>query len=139
MKLQKNSYLRLASAAKLSTLFLILSVTCPIGINAAVKETQSVGQEDINKAITPVSSAQSKKDDKKNTANDPASLGKLLYENHCLSCHESLVHIRGAHKAKTFEDVQYWVGRWALELDVKWSADEIDAVVQHLNDTYYHY
>jgi len=31
------------------------------------------------------------------------------------------------------------VGRWSQEVGTKWSADEIDAVVQYLNDTFYHY
>ncbi|WP_455212173.1 hypothetical protein [Kaarinaea lacus] len=106
--------------------------------SAAVQQTQGVEKDTIN-ATASVSSSESKKNDKKSLANEPEPLGKLLYENHCLSCHESMVHIRGAHKAKTFTDVQYWVGRWAQELDIKWSADEIDAVVQHLNDTFYHY
>lgn len=85
------------------------------------------------------SASHAKGNSEKSLANEPSPRGQLLYENHCHRCHESLVHIREAHKAKTYEDVQYWVGRWAQELDVKWSADEIDSVVQYLNNMYYHY
>jgi cytochrome c5 len=139
VKLQIISCLRLKSLTKLQTLGLIAGMVVSLSSSAAVQEAQSVKQEDVDTAITPVSSSQSKKDDKKSLANEPEPLGKMLYENHCLSCHESMVHIRETQKAKTIEDIQYWVGRWSIELDVKWSADEIDAVVQHLNETFYHY
>jgi cytochrome c1 len=69
----------------------------------------------------------------------PKSRGQLLYENHCLSCHESMVHIRQRSKAATFEDVQYWVGRWSQELDLGWASEEIEAVAEYLNGEFYHY
>ena len=75
----------------------------------------------------------------KNLANEPLPRGQLLYENQCHSCHESTVHIREDHKAKSYADIQYWVGRWSNEVGTKWSADEIDSVVQYLNSTFYHY
>jgi len=129
---------------KLQTInFAVLSVISglifPLWANAAVIDNQNAEQEFVDMTITTASNGESKKDGKQSLENEAVPRGKLLYENHCLSCHESLVHIRQDHKAKTYEDVQYWVGRWAVELDVKWSADEIDAVVQHLNDTFYHY
>ncbi len=139
MKPQTTSRLRIKSVTKLPTLCLVLGMVVPLLSCAAVKDTSSIEQANMDTATTPKSSSESKKDDNKSLANEPAALGKMLYENHCRSCHESMVHIRGAHKAKTYQDIQYWVGRWALELDVKWSADQIDAVVQHLNDTFYHY
>jgi cytochrome c5 len=132
-------YLKPIFISKLLILGLMLSVLVPLISCAAVKDNQTTEKQDIDTAMTPVKDSKSKHDEQENLANEPASRGKLLYENHCHSCHESLVHIRGAHKAKTYEDIQYWVGRWALETDLKWSADEIDAVVQHLNRTFYHY
>lgn len=138
MKLLINSNLKIKPVSQLRALGLILGMVVPLLSCAAVKEPQSVEKESVDTTAS-VSSSEGEKNDEKSLANEPESLGKMLYENHCLSCHESMVHIRGAHKAKTFSDIQYWVGRWAQELDVKWSADEIDAVVQHLNDTFYHY
>jgi cytochrome c5 len=126
-------------ARKAQTIGLVLGVAIPLSSCAAVKENQAVEVENIDTAVTSEVVVESKNNDQKDLANEPTSRGKLLYENHCHSCHESMVHIRGAHKAKTYEDIQYWVGRWAQELNVKWSADEIDDVVQHLNQTFYHY
>jgi hypothetical protein len=139
MKLKILSCFRRSPLTKQQALGLIAGMVAALSSCAAVKETQTVEQTDVDATLTQVTSSQGKKDDDNNLANEPASLGKLLYENHCHSCHESMVHIREKHKAKTFQDIQYWVGRWAMELDVKWSADQIDAVVQHLNDTFYHY
>ena len=53
--------------------------------------------------------------------------GEMLYTNHCLSCHESIVHIREKRSAKN------------LELDLKWSSHEVEDVVLYLNLRYYHY
>ena len=121
------------------TLSIIFLLLIPMLGYGALQETQAAEQEASVDKNTPESSSETENNGEKSLANEPESLGRLLYENHCLSCHESMVHIRNAHKAKTFTDVQYWVGRWAQELEIKWSADEIDAVVQHLNDTFYHY
>jgi len=110
----------------------------PLG-HAAVGEPRE-GQQPVpgDTDSTPQATAE-KNETNKNLANEPAARGKLLYENHCMSCHESMVHIRAASKAKTYEDIQYWVGRWATELKIKWSAEEIDDVVEHLNQTFYGY
>jgi mono/diheme cytochrome c family protein len=119
---------------------LVFSVTIPIVSCAAIEENPTK-EQDMSSAVTAAEGLDNQKADNEgeDLTNEPSSRGKLLYENHCHSCHESMVHIRGAHKAKTYEDIQYWVGRWTQELKVKWSADEIDDVVQYLNQTYYHY
>ena len=70
-------------------------------------------------------------------ANTPVPRGKLLYENHCTTCHDSTAHIRSDHKAKSIDDITYWVNRWQTELALKWKADEIQDVVNYLNDEYY--
>jgi len=121
------------------SLIVVLCVLLPDLICAAVEEPpvdQPPGVSITDKAKTSPKAPESRK---KNLANEPVPLGQLLYENQCHACHESTVHVRDDHKAKTYEDIQYWVGRWAKELDTKWSADEIEAVVRYLNDTYYHY
>ena len=135
----KVSHLKVKTGRKQQHLSLILGLILPLLSSAAVKQAQPVQQEGQSAANEPVVSSEAKQDDNKSLANEPEPRGKLLYENHCISCHESTVHIREAHKAKAYADIQYWVGRWAEDLDLKWSADEIDAVVQYLNDTFYHY
>ena len=65
------------------------------------------------------------------------SRGQLLYENHCLSCHESGVHIRENHKARTFQDVRQQVVRWSVELKLEWRSSETNDVAQYLYRAFY--
>ena len=39
--------------------------------------------------------------------------GQMLYENHCTSCHESMVYIRTKRKAKNYKEVANWVSQRA--------------------------
>jgi hypothetical protein len=63
--------------------------------------------------------------------------GQMLYENHCMACHESVVHIRGNHRAQSPEDLKGSVSHWANYLHLRWGQEEVDEVVNHLNDQYY--
>lgn len=65
--------------------------------------------------------------------------GQLLYENHCLSCHDSIVHIRTRHKARSLEEVRQSTRRWAKELRLPWSKEEIDEVSFYLNARFYRF
>jgi Raf kinase inhibitor-like YbhB/YbcL family protein len=69
----------------------------------------------------------------------PVSLerGRLLYENQCLACHESQVHIRKNHKMHNPDDVHREVIRWAEELQLSWQASEIEDVAAYLYQRYY--
>jgi cytochrome c5 len=75
----------------------------------------------------------------KSTASDTPALprGQLLYENHCRKCHESQVHIRENHKARSLADVQGWVYRWQTEEKLGWSTDEINDVSRYLAARFY--
>lgn len=66
-----------------------------------------------------------------------ASRGELLYENHCTGCHDSTVHIRANRKAKSITDLRGWAARWAGELKLNWSSDDIDDVAEYLARRYY--
>jgi mono/diheme cytochrome c family protein len=63
--------------------------------------------------------------------------GQMLYENHCLSCHESLVHIRAGQQAKSLPQLRANVQRWVEYLQLHWGREEVEDVVIHLNDQYY--
>jgi mono/diheme cytochrome c family protein len=65
--------------------------------------------------------------------------GRLLYENHCRSCHESNVHIRQTKAAKSLKAVRADVVRWQEALTLQWSPDDVGDVAEYLNDTWYHY
>lgn len=63
--------------------------------------------------------------------------GQLLYENHCMSCHESVVHIRTRQQAKSLPELQARVIHWAAYLRLRWGTQEVEDVVRHLNNQYY--
>lgn len=65
--------------------------------------------------------------------------GEMLYTNHCLSCHESIVHIREKRSAKNLDALRGAVIRWSQELELKWSSRDVEDVVLYLNLRYYHY
>lgn len=63
--------------------------------------------------------------------------GRMLYENHCLACHESQVHIRKNYKTQNPQAVHQEVIRWAEELQLSWQAGEIEDVAAYLYQRYY--
>jgi cytochrome c1 len=65
--------------------------------------------------------------------------GKLLYENHCMSCHESVVHIRDDRRAESLGEVTWQVSRWASEMDLDWRYPEVFDLVAYLNSRYYRF
>ena len=67
------------------------------------------------------------------------SRGQLLYQNHCIVCHESNVHIRNKKKAKSIAEINTWVSKWSTYRKLDWSESEINAVSTFLNNTYYKY
>ena len=72
-------------------------------------------------------------------ASTPLSRGQLLYENHCLKCHESQVHIRANRKSKSIDDVQSWVSKWQAEEKLDWGKSEITDVTSYLVDRFYQF
>jgi mono/diheme cytochrome c family protein len=65
--------------------------------------------------------------------------GRQLYENHCTGCHESNAHIRATGKAGSIADIRAQIVRWRGFLELPWSNQEIDDVLNFLNEQYYHY
>lgn len=63
--------------------------------------------------------------------------GQMLYENHCMSCHESVVFIRDNHRTQSLKALQGQVSHWANYLHLRWGRDEIGEVVVYLNNHYY--
>lgn len=70
---------------------------------------------------------------------DTPPRGQLLYENHCMTCHESMVHIRTRHKIKSLPALQAEVARWALNANLSWNKTEVEEVARHLDMRYYHF
>lgn len=63
--------------------------------------------------------------------------GQMLYENHCVSCHESVVHIRRDRRLRSLPELRAKVSFWADHLRLRWGTEEVDDVVTYLNDRYY--
>jgi len=69
----------------------------------------------------------------------PVPRGQLLYENHCMACHESVVHIRTRQSARTLAELQERVEHWARYLKLTWSAEDVRDVTGFLDSRYYRF
>jgi len=67
------------------------------------------------------------------------SRGMLLYENHCLGCHESRLHLREHRSARDMNELRHWVAHWAVQQALTWDANDVRDVAQYLNLRYYHF
>ena len=65
------------------------------------------------------------------------SYGEALYENHCTGCHESTLHLRDDRKATDLKQIEGQVRRWADYQNLDWQAEQVDAVRDYVNQTYY--
>ncbi len=113
-------------------------VCIPVVVVAANYEQKSASTNDLSHAEMPAPQDKHQPTgDEGSSVREPAGLGKMLYENHCTSCHESNIHIRENHKAKSVSDLYYWVNRWSTTLTLSWSEEQKNAVVEHLRATFY--
>jgi mono/diheme cytochrome c family protein len=67
------------------------------------------------------------------------SRGQLLYDNHCTTCHESMVHIRTRQQVSTLQELRNQVSRWAAYATLRWNKDEIEEVARYLNTRFYQF
>ncbi|MBL8343438.1 MAG: cytochrome C [Rubrivivax sp.] len=63
--------------------------------------------------------------------------GKLLYDIHCIACHNSQMHWRDARVVRDWPSLVTQVRLWQERGKLQWSDDDIAAVARHLNDTIY--
>ena len=63
--------------------------------------------------------------------------GRLLHENHCRMCHDSIAYKRGDHIAKNVAEVKAQVTRWQTNTGLRWSQEDIDSVTAYVVDRYY--
>ena len=66
-----------------------------------------------------------------------ANRGRLLYENHCTSCHTSQAHVRENRKASSLKDLHGWVGRWQAIQGLNWTNGDIRDVATWLYLRFY--
>lgn len=68
-----------------------------------------------------------------------ASRGEMLFENHCLGCHDSLAYVKGDPRARSADEVEFWVRRRAAENHVDWTDEDIGDVTGYLLRHYYRF
>ena len=64
--------------------------------------------------------------------------GQELYDHHCQSCHEDLLHARN-RKLKTPEALRQRIVDWAAHTATPWTREEIDDVQYYLNKRFYRF
>lgn len=113
--------------------FTLLSLLLPAFINASTNvETTN------NPAVELIQSGDTKQTpDEENKITPATSRGQLLYEHHCLKCHDSNIHIREGHKARNIEHVKGWVVKWQAYEKLNWDQDAINAVTEYIVKKYY--
>ncbi len=72
-------------------------------------------------------------------SNAPAGRGQLLYENHCVACHDRQVHWRAAKLATDWATLVAQVHRWQAVARLQWTDEDVMQVARHLNDTVYRF
>lgn len=64
--------------------------------------------------------------------------GQELYNHHCQSCHEDLLHARN-RKLKTLDALRKRIEDWAAHTGNPWKREEIDDVLYYLNKSFYRF
>jgi hypothetical protein len=72
------------------------------------------------------------------SAGEPAR-GRLLYEIHCIACHNSQVHWRDQRLARDWPGLVAQVRGWQARANLAWGESDVLEVARHLNDTIYRF
>lgn len=67
------------------------------------------------------------------------SRGQLLYETHCIECHNAQMHWRALRQANDWESLRWQVRRWQETARLGWDESDIDEVAGYLNETIYRF
>jgi hypothetical protein len=67
----------------------------------------------------------------------PTTRGKLLYDTHCIACHNTQIHWLDQKIASDWTKLVAEVRRWQALALLQWSEDDILEVARHLNATIY--
>lgn len=68
-----------------------------------------------------------------------AARGRALYENHCQVCHTSKAHSRINRLPLSVEALRRIGDNWQKEENLRWSAQDVEDVVQFLNQARYRF
>lgn len=67
------------------------------------------------------------------------SRGRLLYETHCIACHNSQMHWRDQRLARDWDGLVAQVRGWQARASLGWNDDDVLEVARHLNDIVYRF
>lgn len=65
--------------------------------------------------------------------------GELLYQTHCVACHDKQVHWRARKIVGNWADLTAEVRRWETNLGLGWSDDTVEDVTRYLNRAFYRF
>ena len=116
---------------------LLIALNLTIMLQPAMAIQDPLPGEPSRETVLPEQSDHKPESESKPAMPVAGSRGQLLYENHCQACHTSIVHVRETRRARSLKDLEYWVRRWSGELELQWSADDINDVVDYLNLRFY--
>jgi mono/diheme cytochrome c family protein len=63
--------------------------------------------------------------------------GELLYEAHCITCHNAQVHWRQNRLVKDWTSLRSQVERWQANIGQRWTREQILDVAKYLNRVFY--
>ena len=65
--------------------------------------------------------------------------GKKLHNEHCTRCHTPEIYTREHRIVNSYAELAERVRQCELSNELTWFDEEINAVVDYLNSTYYHF
>jgi len=65
--------------------------------------------------------------------------GQVLYETHCIACHDAQVHWRDTKLATDWDSLKEQVRRWQLRAGQGWNEADIVDVARYLNNAFYRF
>ncbi len=68
-----------------------------------------------------------------------SSRGELLYNTHCIACHNEQVHWRDKKIVRDWASLQTEVRHWQRVSGLRWNNEDVVAVTRYLNALHYHY
>jgi cytochrome c5 len=66
-----------------------------------------------------------------------AERGQLLYETHCIACHDTQIHWRDQRRVQDWAGLLAQVRAWQARALLGWSDADVESVARHLNERIY--
>ncbi len=63
--------------------------------------------------------------------------GKSLQQKNCMSCHDDGMYTREERRITTLDALRHQVQRCETNLNLQWFPEDVDAVIEYLNTTFY--